>query len=62
MHEGFIGVITLTVLGVSIDSCRLSKENVFRELTLISTFVFSVDLLCYGGCFGASVIKSSEIC
>ena len=39
MYEGFIGVIALTVLGVSVDSCRLSKENVFRELTLISSFV-----------------------
>ena len=34
MYEGVIGVIALTVLGVSVDSCRLSKENVFRELTL----------------------------
>lgn len=61
MYEGFIGVIALTVLGVSVDSCRLSKENVFRELTLISSFVFNIDLLCYGGCFGVSVMKLSEI-
>ena len=61
MYEGVIGVIALTVLGVSVDSCRLSKENVFRELTLISSFVFNIDLLCYGGRFGVSVMKSSEI-
>ena len=45
MYEGVIGVIALTVLGLSVDSCRFSKETVFRELTLISTFVFNNDLL-----------------
>ena len=61
MDEGVIGVIALTVLGLSIDSCRLSIENVFRELPLTLTFVFNIDLLRCEGCFGISVMKSSEI-
>ena len=61
LYEDVIGVIASKVLGLSVDSCRLSKKNFFRELTLISTFVFNIDLLCYRDCFGISLMESSEL-
>ena len=61
LYEGVIGVIVSKVVGLPVDSCRLSKENFFRELTLISTFVFNIDLLCYGDCFSISLVESSEL-
>ena len=59
LYEGFIRVIALTVLGLS--QLYVIKQIFFRELMLISTFVFNINLLSYGGCFSISVMKSSEI-